>query len=126
SVHDLALRPSMSTVQAPHWLVSQPTCAPGRLSCSRRKCTRSVRGSTCALRVFPFTVIEIGTMRVRPSDEIRRLTGRACLAEAAQQRRRNDNISVLPRKSTSGGPVTWVVTPSEHYRLGESLWRREQ
>ena len=30
-VHDLALRPSMSTVQAPHWLVSQPTCVPVRL-----------------------------------------------------------------------------------------------
>ena len=27
-VQDLALRPSTSTVQAPHWLVSQPTCAP--------------------------------------------------------------------------------------------------
>ena len=57
-VHDLALRPSTSTVQAPHWLVSQPTCVPVRLSCSRRKCTRSRRGSTCALRTLPLTVIE--------------------------------------------------------------------
>ena len=30
-VQDLALRPSTSTVQAPHWLVSQPTCVPVRL-----------------------------------------------------------------------------------------------
>ena len=36
----------MMTVQAPHWLVSHPTCAPVRFSCSRRKWTRSVRGST--------------------------------------------------------------------------------
>ena len=46
TVHDLALRPSMSTVQAPHWDVSQPTCAPVRLRCSRRKWTSSIRGST--------------------------------------------------------------------------------
>ena len=39
-------RPSTMTVQAPHWLVSQPTCVPVRPSCSRRKCTSSVRGST--------------------------------------------------------------------------------
>src|SRR5206468_8593120 len=45
-VHDLALRPSTSTVHAPHWLVSQPTCAPVRRSCSRKKWTRSRRGST--------------------------------------------------------------------------------
>src|SRR5262245_65978834 len=48
----------MSTVHAPHWLVSQPTCVPVRFSCSRRKCTRSVLGSTCALRSRPFTLIE--------------------------------------------------------------------
>ena len=49
TVQDLALRPSMSTVQAPHWLVSQPTCVPVRLRCSRRKWTRSRRGSTSRL-----------------------------------------------------------------------------
>src|SRR5687767_14686608 len=57
TVQDLALRPSMSTVHAPHWLVSQPTCVPVRLRCSRKKCTRSVRGSTCALRTLPLTVM---------------------------------------------------------------------
>src|SRR5687768_8494277 len=62
-VHDLALRPSTSTVQAPHCDVSQPTCAPVRCSCSRRKCTSSVRGSTVPLRTLPLTVIEIGTIR---------------------------------------------------------------
>ena len=47
-----------STVQAPHWLVSQPTCAPVRRSCSRRKWTRSRRGSTSPLRTLPLTVME--------------------------------------------------------------------
>ena len=60
TVHDLALRPSMSTVHAPHWLVSQPTWVPVRLRCSRRKWTSSVRGSTCALRTLPLTVMATG------------------------------------------------------------------
>ena len=59
-VHDFALRPSTRTVHAPHWLVSHPTWVPVRLRCSRRKCTRSVRGSTCALRTLPLTVMAMG------------------------------------------------------------------
>ena len=35
--------PSTCTVQAPHWLVSQPTCVPVRPRCSRRNSTSSVR-----------------------------------------------------------------------------------
>src|SRR5215831_12095486 len=51
--------PSRSTVQAPQWLVSQPTCGPVRLSCSRRKWISSVRGSTSASTLLPFTVSAI-------------------------------------------------------------------
>jgi len=38
--------PSIRTVQAPHWLVSQPTWVPVSPSSSRRKWTSSIRGST--------------------------------------------------------------------------------
>src|SRR5262245_37555504 len=48
--------PSTSTVQAPHWLVSQPTCAPVSPSPSRRAWTSSVRPSTSSERCSPFTV----------------------------------------------------------------------
>src|SRR6187401_392583 len=58
----LALWPSTWTVQAPHWLVSQPTCVPVRLRCSRRKWTRSSLGSTSAFRTLPLTVIETCAM----------------------------------------------------------------
>src|SRR6185503_1403385 len=37
-------------------------CVPVRLSCSRRKCASSRRGSTCALRTLPLTVTETWTM----------------------------------------------------------------
>src|SRR4030095_6728800 len=37
-------------------------CVPVRLSCSRRKCTSNVRGSTVALRTLPLTVMEICTI----------------------------------------------------------------
>ena len=48
-------RPSRSTVQAPHWLVSQPTCVPVSPSPSRSAWTRSVRGSTSSDRGSPLT-----------------------------------------------------------------------
>src|SRR4029079_12979194 len=57
-VHDLALRPSTSTVHAPHWLVSQPTCVPVRLRDSRRKGTSRGRASTSAVRTLPLTVTD--------------------------------------------------------------------
>src|SRR5690242_13893277 len=47
----------MSTVQAPHREVSQPTCVPVRPVFSRKKWTRSRRGSTEARRSTPFTVM---------------------------------------------------------------------
>src|SRR6266516_7675420 len=58
SVQDFALRPSTRTVQAPHFVVSQPMCVPVRRRCSRRKWTSRTRGSTCPLRALPLTVIE--------------------------------------------------------------------
>ena len=59
--------PFMWTVQAPHWAVSQPTWVPVRRSCSRRKFTSSVRGSTSAVTGLPFTVIDTLTgMRSPP------------------------------------------------------------
>ncbi len=62
-VQDLTACPSRCTTQAPHWLVSQPTCVPVSRSCSRRNCTNSVLASTCALTALPFTVMLTLTMR---------------------------------------------------------------
>src|SRR6266851_8462036 len=56
SVQDLTASPSTWTTQAPHWLVSQPTCVPVRPSCSRSSCTKRVRPSTVADAGLPFTV----------------------------------------------------------------------
>src|SRR5690349_11413242 len=55
-VHALTASPSTWTTQAPHWLVSQPTCVPVRPSCSRSNCTSNVRPSTVAETGLPFTV----------------------------------------------------------------------
>src|ERR1700730_2866933 len=43
--------------QAPHWLVSQPTCVPVRPRFSRRDCTNSVRFSAFAVCFLPLTVM---------------------------------------------------------------------
>ena len=48
-VQDFTASPSTCTTQAPHWLVSQPTCVPVRRRFSRRNWTSSVRGSMSAL-----------------------------------------------------------------------------
>jgi hypothetical protein len=48
-------------VQAPHWLVSQPTCVPVSPKFSRRKYTSKVRGSTAAASSTKLTEICIGT-----------------------------------------------------------------
>src|SRR3974390_2203109 len=47
--------PSRSTVQAPQWVVSQPTWVPVSERFSRRECTSSVRGSTRPSTSAPFT-----------------------------------------------------------------------
>src|SRR5689334_7905088 len=56
TVHDFTARPSRCTTQAPHWLVSQPTCVPVSRRFSRRNCTSSVLGSMSAVAALPFTV----------------------------------------------------------------------
>ena len=62
SVHDLTDSPSSSTVQAPQLDVSHPTFVPVSPRVSRRKYTRSVRGSTSAARIAPLTVTETCVM----------------------------------------------------------------
>ena len=56
TLHDLTARPSTSTVHAPHWAVSQPTCVPVSARSMRRKSTSSVRSSTVVVTALPFTV----------------------------------------------------------------------
>src|SRR6516162_6305962 len=55
-VHDLTVLPSRTTVQAPQWLVSQPTWVPVSPKTSRMKCTSRRRGSTSACRSRPLTL----------------------------------------------------------------------
>src|SRR5262245_14998291 len=62
-VHDLIARPSRWTTQAPHWLVSQPTCVPVSRRFSRRNCTKSVLASMSALTGLPLTVMLTLIMR---------------------------------------------------------------
>src|SRR5690606_8669285 len=57
TVQDLTASPSSSTVQAPQWLVSQPTWVPVRPSTSRRYWTSSSRGSTSCSWTSPLTLI---------------------------------------------------------------------
>src|SRR5436190_10992469 len=58
TVHDFTARPSRCTTQAPHWLVSQPTCVPVSRKFSRRNCTSRVLGSMSAAAALPFTVMD--------------------------------------------------------------------
>ena len=65
-LHDLTAAPFMMIVQAPHWLVSQPTWVPVSPNPSRRKADRSVRPSTSPETALPFTVIETLVMLLPP------------------------------------------------------------
>src|SRR5262249_24792534 len=62
TVQDFTALPSTCTTQAPHCEVSQPTWVPVSRRCSRRYCTRSVRGSTSSVTALPFTVRETAVM----------------------------------------------------------------
>lgn len=53
---DLTARPLTCTVQAPHWLVSQPTWVPVSARCSRSAWTSRVLGGTSMLAARPLTV----------------------------------------------------------------------
>src|SRR5215831_13110631 len=56
-VQDFTDLPSTCTTQAPHWLVSQPTCVPVMPRCSRRNWTSNVRASTLPETDLPLTVM---------------------------------------------------------------------
>src|SRR6266851_5739107 len=56
-VQDFTARPFISTVQAPQYVVSQPTCVPVRSHASRRNSTSNMRGSTSRAYGLPFTLI---------------------------------------------------------------------
>src|SRR6516162_4229240 len=56
-VQDFTDMPSISTVQAPQWVVSQPIWVPVSCRFSRMKCTSRVRGSTRPSTSAPFTFI---------------------------------------------------------------------
>ncbi len=104
TVQDLMARPSTCTTQAPHWLVSQPTCVPVSRRFSRTNCTSSVRGSTSALTALPLTVIDTcdGAGPCGPA-ACRRCLGRlpscgkTCVASClpAEQMRRGRFVIVL-------------------------------
>jgi hypothetical protein len=55
-LHDLMARPLTSTVQAPHWAVSQPTWVPVSLRFSRMTSTKNVLGATSTLAALPLTL----------------------------------------------------------------------
>jgi hypothetical protein len=61
TVHDLTASPSTWHVHAPEFEVSQPTCVPVNPRVSRRKWTKSILGSTSAVRSRPLTVKETRT-----------------------------------------------------------------
>src|SRR6266849_941390 len=56
-VQDFTAKPFISTVHAPQYVVSQPTCVPVRSHASRRNSTSNMRGSTSRAYGLPFTVI---------------------------------------------------------------------
>src|SRR5262249_2120883 len=82
-VHDLTARPSRWTTQAPHWLVSQPTCVPVSRRFSRRNCTKSVLASMSALTGLPFTVMLTLIMRPPGVDGVEARAAAAGAAAAA-------------------------------------------
>src|SRR5690625_855925 len=78
TVQDFTLSPSTWTVQAPHWLVSQPTCVPVSPNPSRRNWTRSVLPSTSPETGLPFTTIETVAIFLPPCiSGARGMSGRA-------------------------------------------------
>src|SRR5882672_9908584 len=73
--------PLICTTQAPHCDVSQPTWVPVSRRCSRRYCTRRVRGSTSPVTALPFTVIATADiaflLEIRPKASFFAPTGEA-------------------------------------------------
>src|SRR5579885_2762575 len=65
TVHDFTALPSMCTVQAPHWLVSQPTWVPVRPRSRRIRSTSSVAGLVSSSTGASLTVMR--TFKVQSS-----------------------------------------------------------
>src|SRR4051812_12991090 len=100
TVQLLTASPFRWTVHAPQLDVSQPMCVPVRPSVSRRKCTRSRRGSTSWSYRTPFTVIETRAIqrlllrRDRVSEtETNALSARAVISE--REAREQQPVGVL-------------------------------
>src|SRR4051812_40247112 len=119
TVHDLTARPSISTVQAPHWLVSQPTCVPVRFKCSRRKCTSSTRGSTCALRTRPFTVTAICVMSASSESAI--LTIGTTHVKEQSGRRGVGRGADGPSEGQLVGRMSWTIGDYLTHRFNPDL-----
>ena len=71
TVQAFTARPSILTVQAPHWLVSQPTWTPVSRRFWRSRSTRSAFGGASISRASPLTTID--TFMSRASSLPRRL-----------------------------------------------------
>src|ERR1700704_3567979 len=83
TVQDLTGWPSRCTVQAPQWLVSQPTWVPVIRNTSRIRCTSKRRDSTSASRNAPLMVTLILCIPLSlPSRALDRFAQRACRQNA--------------------------------------------
>src|SRR5579872_4112922 len=105
TVQDLTATPSMSTVQAPHWVVSHPTWVPVSPSSSRRKWTSSVRAATERWQETPFTVIDTVTSR-SPVMRHRVLSGHTSKVNARKptvKLHNGDHATVSPGRLRAAG-----------------------
>src|SRR5215472_12736020 len=64
TVHDFTALPFSSTVHAPQYVVSQPTCVPVRSRSSRSNSTSSLRGSIWSSCGLPLTRILMATLSI--------------------------------------------------------------
>src|SRR5437899_6567467 len=99
----------MSTVHAPHWLVSQPTCVPVSPSVSRRRPIRSCAASTSRVCLVPLTVTLIA--RVICYLLIPALTACECDGPAEGARARELTSSPPLAAPASEGGVSLVPLP---------------
>src|SRR5689334_21370606 len=95
--------PSRSTVQAPQWLVSQPTCGPVRLSFSRRKWISRVRGSTNSSTGLPFTLRVMWDLAIWGLPEKLRTSARLGAGQRTREHHAGHLGAVLRRAAAVGG-----------------------
>src|SRR5206468_6656297 len=109
TVHDLTALPSIRTVHAPHWLVSQPTCVPVSLSFSRSSSTRSRDGSMSMTCSVPLTVTVILATRHLPTSSALAIGGAPCSSPAAVRRRQAS--PAISTGQTKTRPRSWPPSP---------------